>query len=37
MTPENSPINDTPANDKPAGDTGWERQTLERLVMAQIA
>ena len=36
MTPENSPLNDAPANDKPPGETGWERQALERLVMAQI-
>jgi protease IV len=37
MTPENSPFNDAPANDKPPGEAGWERQALERLVMAQIA
>ena len=37
MTPENSPLNDAPVNDKSPGDTGWERQALERLVMAQIA
>ena len=38
MTPENTPPTpDTVIPEKPTADISWERQTLERLVMAQLA